>query len=134
MYRLDTTRPGNVNKENFIAKTQIKYFQSGHFSWVGWLRASKHIFNLGPIVYRTTYPWYIELPIYGISNPLPVVFWPPHPWYIEPLYYGIMNPLLIKLRGFNLPWWGSKYYDGNMTPRSKYHMVYWTRGRFFRGS
>jgi hypothetical protein len=44
----------NVNKENFIAKMQIKYFQSGHFSWVGWLRASKHIFNLGPIVYRTT--------------------------------------------------------------------------------
>lgn len=87
MYRLDTTRPGNVNKENFIAKTQIKYFQSGHFSWVGWLRASKHIFNLGPIVYRTTYPWYIELPIYGISNPRHMD--------VEPPTHGISNPLPV---------------------------------------
>ena len=79
------------------------------------------------MVYWTSYPWYIESPTHGISNALPTVNWTPLLWYYEP-------PFLVKMRGFNLPWWSAKYYDGNLIPESKYHMVYWTSGRFFRGS
>ena len=85
---------------------------------------------------------------HAISNPLPMIFWSPthgiiEPlWYIDPPTHGILNPLLMvlwppllaRMRGFNLPWWGSKYYDWNLTLGSKYHMVFWTWGQFFRGS
>ena len=41
----------------------------------------------------TTYPWYIEPPVHGISQHLPMVFWPPYPWYFDPYINGISNPL-----------------------------------------
>jgi hypothetical protein len=87
-----------------------------------------------PCFFLSTYPCYCEpLPTNGILNP--------YPWYSEPPTHGISNPLLwyyeppllIKMRRFILPWWGSKYHDRNLILGSKYHMVYWTRGQFFRG-
>jgi hypothetical protein len=73
------------------------------------------------MVYRTSYPCYIEHPTHGILTP--------YPWYIETPMHGISNPLPISwlemrefnlpnrgiqfsIRGFNIPW-GSKYH---MTP------------------
>ena len=54
------------------------------------------------MVYRTPYPWHIELPTYGVLKPLPMVRYiePPiqgiltrYPWYIEAATHGISNPL-----------------------------------------
>ena len=45
------------------------------------------------MVYRPSYLWYFDPPIYGILNPLPMVFWPPYPWYIEPPTNGNLTPL-----------------------------------------
>ena len=50
------------------------------------------------MVYWTPYPWCIEPPTHGISNPLPTVFWTPYSWHIEPLTYGISNPLPMVYR------------------------------------
>ena len=65
------------------------------------------VWTLDLKVNRTPYPWYIELPAYGIlfdpqthgiSNPLHMVYrtsclwyfaWPPNQWYIEPPIHGI---------------------------------------------
>ena len=54
----------------------------------------------------------------------------------QTLSYGIMNSLLAEMRGvqftmrgFNLPWGGSKYNNKKLTPGSKYHMENWTRGQ-----
>ena len=85
------------------------------------------IMNRLPMIYRTPYLWYIEPPTHCILTSLPMVYRAPYQWYIEP-------PRLVGMRGFNLPWYDSKYNDQNLTPGSKYHMVYWTRGRFLRGS
>ena len=48
------------------------------------------------MVFRTTYPWYIKPPAYGISFDPPthcILFDPPNPWYIEPPTYGILFDL-----------------------------------------
>jgi hypothetical protein len=109
------------------------------------------ILNPLSMVYRTLYPWYFDPLIHGISNPLPVVYrtpsngimnplsmvyWTPYPWYIEP--HGISNPNLWCYEppphGISNPNLWCKIRYGILNPVSKYHMVYWTRGRFFRGS
>ena len=119
--------------------------------------------------YRTPFPWYIDPPIHGISNPpntdsltptnpwylepLPMVKWSPYPWNIEPLIHGISNPIPMVFsppthgtsNTLQMVYWtpsfgimdsiyGSKYYDRNLAQWSKYHMVYWPPGWFFRGS
>jgi hypothetical protein len=35
------------------------------------------------------YPWYIDLPTYGVSTP--------YPWYIDPPTHGILIPLPMAL-------------------------------------
>jgi hypothetical protein len=120
------------NKTNYSIKTVLVHYVILliiiDFQLVNSLKYWKHgISNLLPIVYRTLYPWYIEPPSYGVSNSLPMVYWTSFLWHYEPA-------LLVKMRVFNLPWWGSKYHDGNLNVGSKYHMVYFTRGWFFRDS
>ena len=74
------------------------------------------IMNPLPVVYRTHYPCYIELPIHGISKPLPMIYRTAFPCYIEHPDRGILTPLpmvyrtpsLAEIMGFNLQWWGSK--------------------------
>ena len=57
------------------------------------------------MVYRTPYPWYINLlpmvyrpPTHGILTPLPMVYRPPYPWYIDPQSHGILTPLPMEYR------------------------------------
>ena len=38
-----------------------------------------------PMEYRPPYPWYIELPTYGILTP--------YPWYIDTPTNGMLTPL-----------------------------------------
>jgi hypothetical protein len=60
------------------------------------------------MVYRTSSPWDIEPPNYGILNPLRMVYLTPthgisnhltmvfrtsYPWYIKPPTHGILSPL-----------------------------------------
>ena len=60
------------------------------------------------MVYRTPYPWYIDLlpteyrpPTHGISTPypwyfdppLPMAYQPPYPWYFDPPIHGMSTPL-----------------------------------------
>ena len=81
------------------------------------------------MVYQTPHQWYF--------HPLTMVHQALYRWYFEPPIHGILNPLFwyygLNL-WFNLPWWGSKYYDRNLAQWSIYHMVYWPPGWFFRGS
>jgi hypothetical protein len=57
-----------------------------------------------PMIYRSPYPWYIELTIHGILIPL-------LKWYIDPHDHGILTPYqwyieapnLAEMSGFNLP-------------------------------
>jgi hypothetical protein len=66
-----------------------------------------------------------------------MVFVTPYPWYIKPHPMVFWTTFLVKWGGsIYHAWWVSKYNDLNLTPGSKYHiyMVYWTQGRFFRGS
>ena len=68
------------------------------------------IINPLPVLYRTHYPCYIELPIHGISKPLPMIYRTPYPCYIEQPARGILTPLpmiyrtpsLEEIMGFNL--------------------------------
>jgi hypothetical protein len=66
-----------------------------HFCMFWW-----YFENPLPMVDQTSYPWYIEPLIHGISNPIPMIFWPPthgmltpYPLYFEPSTHGILNPL-----------------------------------------
>ena len=86
--------------------------------------------------------WYIEPPAYCIPHPLPMVYWTPFIWCIKLPTHGILNLILIALwtcsfgknesvqftmMGFKIPW-------RKFEPGSKYHIVYFTRGWFFRDS
>ena len=48
--------------------------------------------------YFTPSPWYIDLPIHSILNPLPWVVWPPYPWYIGPPTHGNLTHLPMAYR------------------------------------
>ena len=89
------------------------------------------------MVFWPPYPWYIDPATHDILTPLTMVYRPPLPmeyrppylWYTKPSH-GIMNSsLLVKMRGVNLPWGGSKDNDKQMTSGSNYHMENWTRGQ-----
>ena len=96
-------------------------------------------FNPLHMVYQSHYPWYFELHVHGISKSLSMMHGTPfhgilnpqrmvHPWYFGPTTHrtnGISNPL---------PWLDSKYNDETLTLVPKFHMVYWIRDRYFRGS
>ena len=62
------------------------------------------ISNRLPMVYRPSYPWYIDTPTHGISTPphgiSTLYLWyidPPYPWYIDPLPI-ISTPLPMVYR------------------------------------
>ena len=116
-----------------VYQTLIFWPQPNHgisnpLSMVSWTPTDGKVKSL-PMEYWTPYPWYTKPHTNGISTP--------YTWYFEPPIHGILNPLFwyygLNL-WFNLPWWGSKYYDRNLAPLSKYHIVYWPPGWFFRGS
>ena len=100
---------------------------------VFWPPYSWYIANPLSMVYWAPYAWYIEPSTHDISKPLSMVYRTPlmesltlYPWHIEPPAHGILTslpielPRLVKMRMINMG--------------STYHMVYWTRCRFFRGS
>jgi hypothetical protein len=66
------------------------------------------------MVYRPSYPWYIDLP-----NPW--YFDPPCPWNIDPPTYGISNPLLwyYELLSFGRNEVGSIYHEGVQNTMTK---------------
>ena len=78
------------------------------------------------MVYRPSYPWYIDPPTHGISTPLPMVFLllsmiyrpptygvsTPYPWYIDPL------PMLCRSL---YPWYINPPTHGILTPLPMAH-------------
>jgi hypothetical protein len=90
-----------------------------------------------PMAYRTPYQWNIEPSIKGISNLLPIVFWTPLPWHIEPHTHDVLTlsmVLVYRTLSFDRNEGVQFTMMGFKMKCRKCHMVYWTRGRFFRGS
>ena len=90
------------------------------WSLFGKLNPQSMVFWSLPMVYRTPYPWYINLLIHGILSPypwnfdpIPLVYWTPCPWYFDslsmvfPPNHGISKPL-------PMPFWPPTH--GNLTP------------------
>ena len=46
------------------------------------------------MVYWALYPWYVKLPIHGISHGIVICY----TWYLKPSLHGILNPLLMAYR------------------------------------
>jgi hypothetical protein len=82
------------NKENYLVHFGKKA-ERGQNSEISTIYTKMLIFM--------SYPWYLEPPTHGISNPLSMIYRTPYPWYIEPPTNGISNPpLLIKMRRFKI--------------------------------